>query len=76
MLNRLILFLIRQKLHLKKWVGFRFVGQKSKQNFYFFDDCRICKVVRDSHHHEENIKNSNVSLNYLLSDECKIELLH
>lgn len=67
-MKKLILFLVRRRLGLKKREAFRFSNQKSGYNFYFFDDDGIikCDPVFNL------TKYSNVSLNHLLSSECKI----
>ena len=71
MITRLIIFLIRMKLGLKKYEKFQFVNQKSSMDVYFFDDFGLMKkeyVKRECH-----IRKSSVSLNWLLDDECKIK---
>ena len=70
-MKRLIIFLVRKKLGLKKYQNFRFVGQKSSENYYYFDKDSIRKVIV----FDENLTNdifSSVSLNWLLDDNCKI----
>lgn len=70
MLNKLILFLIRKKLHLKKFQLFYFNNQVNKNNRYFFNDYRIVKIT----FHKEYgriTQNSHLSLNFLLSKECE-----
>lgn len=68
-MKRLIIFLIRRKLGLKKFQKFRFNGQRSKTDFYYFrkDDLIKC--------HIGVCEPSNVSLNWLLNDECRITKL-
>lgn len=67
LLNRLIIFLIRLKFHLKKGQGFQFANQKTSSLYYFSDDA-LMKV--------ENRKymKSHVSLNWLLDKQCEIVL--
>lgn len=65
--NRLILFLIRKKLHLKKFQRFRFDNQKSTYDSYYFTSSNILKVDE-----KKGIIDSNVSLNWLLNDDCVI----
>lgn len=65
--NRLILFLIRKKLHLKKFQRFRFDNQKSTYDSYFFTSSNILKIDK-----EKGIIDSNVSLNWLLNNDCVI----
>lgn len=65
MLNRIVIFLIRKKLKLKKYQGFRFVGQKTDAIYFFTGR----EVLKD---HDGTIRRSSVSLNWLLDDECEI----
>lgn len=70
MLNKLILFLIRRKLNLRKFQLFYFNNQVNKNDRYFFNDYRIVKIT----FHKEYVRitqNSNLSLNFLLSKECE-----
>lgn len=67
-MRRLILFLIRRKLGIKKYENFKFNNQKSKNNFYFFYDFGLLKADVDC----DTLRDSHVSLAWLLSDECKI----
>lgn len=64
-MNRLIIFLIRRRLRLKKYEMFRFANQKSKA-VYYFTETNVMKT------HNEYTHPSRVSLNHLLSDECQI----
>ena len=66
MLNKLILFLIRKKLHLKKFQQFYFNNQAIKIEKYYFDNYGIMKISGCG------LVKSNLSLNFLLSDECRI----
>lgn len=66
-MTKLIIFLIRKRLGLKLMEGFTFKGQKSNTYYYFTKDA-IIKVWRNTGKTEE----SHVSLNYILSDECKV----
>ena len=65
-MKRLILFLVRKRLGLKKYEEFQFVNQKSNAVYYFTEDA----LIKDWH---QTIDKSGVSLNWLLDDECKIE---
>lgn len=65
MINRLILFLIRRKLHLKKYEKFKFSNQKHK-GVYYFDSNMLVKEIGSKK------VQSRVSLNYLLSNEVEI----
>lgn len=64
-MTKLIILLVRMKLGLKKGQQFKFVGQKTNAR-YFFTDTNIIKI-------DYGLPSfSNVSLNWLLNDECKI----
>lgn len=67
MIKKLIIFLIRRQLGLKKFERFTFSNQKSNTCYFFTDDSLI-KILRDS----GVVEKSNVSLNWLLNDECEI----
>lgn len=69
-MKKWILFLIRKRLGLKFKEPFRFNNQKSKTDYYFFDDEGLKKVVNYNH-----VSLSDVSLNWLLNDECEITYL-
>lgn len=64
---RLIVFLIRRRLGLGKYELFRFDNQKSIYDCYYFSTHGLKKVHRDG-----LITQSNVRLNWLLDDNCKI----
>lgn len=66
-MRRLIIFLVRKKLGLKKYEMFRFCNQKTRAEYYFTSDM-VMKYMGGGYHEV-----SNVSLNWLLSSECKIE---
>lgn len=63
--KRLIIFLVRKRLGLKKYQHFTFDNQKSNATYFF---CDIC-VMKDT---GKTLQPSSVSLNWLLSDNCKI----
>jgi hypothetical protein len=65
MRNRLIIFLIRRRLGLKKYEHFRFDNQKSK-DVYYFTATELMKIWAFGD------EKSGVSLNWLLDPECKI----
>lgn len=68
-MNRLILFLVRKKLRLKKNERFRFVNQKTN-NIYYISSERVVKTyIKNGFIYREP---SNVSLNWLLDPECEI----
>ena len=64
-MRKLVFFLIRKKLGLKKYEKFRFIGQKTDA-IYYFTECDLRKCWRNK------IVQSGVSVNWLLDDECKI----
>ena len=64
-MRRIVIFLVRKKLGLKKYEYFQFVGQKSNA-VYYFTEASVMKRWKD------HTTLSNVSLNWLLDDECKI----
>ena len=66
---RLILFLVRLKLGVKKNVSFKFANQKADCRYYIGDDC-VWKTWWDGGCHRGP---SNVGINWLLSPDCKIE---
>lgn len=68
-MKRLIIFLVRRRLKLKKFQCFRFTNQASKTNKYYFTDKYLYKI--ENGHRSL----SNVSLNWILSSECEIERL-
>lgn len=73
MLNRLIIFLIRRKLGVKKYQLFRFTNQKTADKYYFGATALVKEVYNDDC--GIGLETSNVSLNWLLSEECEIECL-
>lgn len=73
MIERLIVFLIRKKLHLKKYQKFRFTNQKT-DNVYYFTEDRLIKIPEDKRT-VSRAEKSLVSLNWLVSDECEVEVI-
>lgn len=67
---KLVMFLIRRRLGLKKYEGFQFSTQKSKQDWYFFGAYGVLWKMDHSSGSEKMVE-SSASLNWLLSDECK-----
>ena len=66
-MRAIILFLIRKRLRLQKHEPFQFDNQKDKTVWYEFWTEHLMK------RYENGLAElSNVSLNYLLSSECKI----
>lgn len=64
-LKRLVIFLVRKRLGLKKYEHFQFDNQKSDAT-YFFSDAVVMKDTGNT------VRMSTVSLNWLLNDDCKI----
>ena len=73
MIKRLIVFLIRRRLRLKKYQRFRFANQKT-ENVYYFTANRLIKIPEDKRI-VSRAEKSLVSLNWLLSDECEVEIV-
>lgn len=65
-MRRLVMFLIRKKLRLKKYEIFRFDGQKTDA-VYYFTESNLMKRWRGQ------TMMSGVSVNWLLDNECKID---
>lgn len=65
-MRRLIIFLIRKKLGLKKYECFQFVGQKTNA-VYYFTESSVMKRWRGQ------TTLSGVSINWLLNNDCKID---
>ena len=84
MINRLILFLVRKKLHVRKYEYFQFINQKTS-NIYYFADKILVKLEPVNKNYKglglliRNrvyfVTDSNVSLNWLLSEDCEIRIL-
>lgn len=72
-MKRLIVLLVRLKLHLRKKERFRFVNQKT-DNIYYFTSTRLVKIPESSGRMSRHEK-SLVSLNWLVDDDCEIELV-
>ena len=67
-MRRLIIFLIRKRLGLKKNERFRFTNQKSEAAYFFTDD-NLMKIEYGY------IFLSKIGVNWLLDDECKVNIL-
>ena len=67
-MKKLIIFLIRTRLGLKKGERFRFTNQKTK-DIYFFNDTELMKFSNTTKWYVK----SGASLNWLLDDNCRIE---
>lgn len=70
MLKRLIIFLVRKKLGVKKWQEFQFANQKSTVDRYFFTDNDLSKYVGE----EGIVRPAKVNLNWLLDDDCELKI--
>ena len=64
-MRKIVIFLIRKKLGLKKYEKFRFAEQKSNA-VYYFTESNLMKYWRNQ------TMLSGVSLNWLLDSNCKI----
>ena len=64
-LSKLIIFLIRMKLHLRKGEQFQFDNQKT-DSVYWFTEGALMKMERGFRYE------SSVSLNWLLNKDCEI----
>lgn len=64
-MKKLIIFLVRKRLGLKKGETFQFVGQKTDAEYWFESEMlmRYC---------DGELRESGVSLNWLLNDNCGI----
>lgn len=72
-MNRLILFLIRRKLGLKKYQKFRFKNQKHRNECYYFKSDRLWKEIEYDEGYSIG-RESGIRLNWLLNDDCKAEI--
>lgn len=68
-MKRIIWFLIRIKLGVKKYQQFIFTNQLSENTSYMISSDKIFKVQGN------RLKHSDVSINWLLSDECEIKVV-
>lgn len=75
-IRKIILFLVRKRLGVDKYVLFRFSEQLSTNAVYFFNDDGLRKtwLSKGEDILERSIR-SNVSLNWILDDNCKIDIL-
>lgn len=65
MIKKIVLFLVRRRLKLKKYEPFQFVNQKNSAVYYFTEE----GIIKAWHGFVEK---SGVSLNWMLDDECEI----
>lgn len=68
-MRRLIIYLIRKHLGLKKFENFKFVGQKSDA-VYYFTESNVMKRMSNG-----KTMLSGVSVNWLLDNECEIGIV-
>lgn len=73
-MQKLIIFLIRRRLGLRKYQYFRFKNQKSKDIYYFTQEYLIKQIVKNNRT-EKHGTLSGASLNWLLNPECKVAKL-
>lgn len=73
MIERLIVFLIRRRLKLKKYQRFRFANQKT-DNVYYFTADKLIKIPEDKRT-VSRAEKSLVSLNWFVSDKCEVEVI-
>ena len=86
-MRRLIMFLIRKKLGVKKYEYFQFTNQKS-DDIYYIDSMNLMKI--SSHETYGNkcyrdhpiyrgkhakYSRSSASFNWVMSDDCKIKII-
>ena len=65
-MRKIVIFLIRKKLKLKKYEKFRFNNQKSNAVYYFTEG----NLMKEWHNQTVL---SGVSINWLIDDDCEIE---
>lgn len=70
-MKRLIIFLVRKRLGLKKFETFRFDNQKSSTDMYHFTEDEVIKRYVDNKGRVIS-EPSSVSLNWLLDENCKV----
>lgn len=68
LIKRLIIFLIRKRLGVKKYDDFYFPNQRIKNDRYYFADTCLMKYSSTAN----TLYRSSVSLNHLLSKECEV----
>jgi len=74
-MKKLIVFLVRKRLGLKKGEKFQFANQKELFSYYYFTDNALIKasMFYDQEAHPPQL--SGVSLNWLMNDKCEIRKL-
>ena len=72
-MKRLITFLVRKRLGLKKYQYFRFTNQKTDDIYYFTETALVKKQLKYVNSDRIVVTLlSGVSLNWLLNKDCKI----
>ena len=71
-MRKLIIFLIRRRLGLKKGEFFRFTNQRDKSEWYYFTETMLMKKLNPSVNLYGHI-DAHVSLNWILDPECEVE---
>lgn len=66
MIRRLVIFLVRRRLGVKKFEKFRFANQNSPHDYYYFTSTVLMKYERGE------FRGAGVGINWLLSDQCEI----
>lgn len=70
-MRRLIVFLVRSRLGLKKYENFVFTNQNSNSVYYFTE---IGVMKREERNGHWITRPSRVSLNWLLDPDCKVKI--
>lgn len=68
-IKRIIIFLVRKRLKIGKYIPFQFINQKNKDVYYIFTNDVLLKYS------QIGMSMSQCSLNWLLSNECDIEII-
>lgn len=68
-MKRLVVFLIRKRFGVKKLQQFRFINQRSQYDTYYFTSTKLLKIEGIT------VRESGVSLNWLLNDDCTIRII-
>ena len=71
-MKRLIVFLIRKRLGLKRNEHFRFANQASEKHYYYFTSDCLIKMRWSARWNKYISDPSGCSLNWLLDDNCEI----
>ena len=75
-MRRFIIFLVRKKLGVKKFQHFRFSNQKDNSVYYFTNyELKKVEYIGSGDNVQERVVYSNASLNWLINDDCKIDIV-